>query len=88
MKSTSPGGPADGHRGPRERDRATTGEDVLLPQMGGPTGIVASITDPVGMVMEPGLVTYAVTRDIGGETQIFLVDFVRGANGVWCLDEM
>jgi hypothetical protein len=59
--------------------------DKLMPHM---AGIVASFSTPEIGSVSADLAEYAITRDIDGATHVFLLYFMKDANGVWRLNSM
>lgn len=59
--------------------------DVLLPHM---PDIVASFTSFQGVKIREGYAEYALNRTINGENHLFLIYFLKDADGVWRLEDM
>jgi hypothetical protein len=59
--------------------------DTLLPFM---PEIVASYSPLVQVSITRGLAEYAVTRLDGGTKRLYLINFLRDANGIWRIDGM
>ncbi len=58
---------------------------ALLPHM---PEIIASYSPPQRVSITSDIGEYAVNRTINGENKIFLIYFLRDADGVWRLDAM
>jgi hypothetical protein len=59
--------------------------DALLPQM---PEIIASYSSLQQVSISSDIGEYAVNRTINGENWIFLIYFLKDADGVWRLDAM
>jgi hypothetical protein len=59
--------------------------DLLGPNM---AESIASLSFPSGLDIQNQIAEYGINRTIDGVNRIFLVYFLRGADGVWRLDSM
>jgi hypothetical protein len=59
--------------------------EALLPHM---TEVVASFTAFQGVKIREGYAEYALNRTLNGENHLFLIYFLKDADGVWRLEAM
>ncbi len=69
----------------RAREKYGPVFDVLLSHM---SEIISSYSPLRGVTVAPGYAEYALNRTINGENRIFLIYFLKDADGVWRLDAM
>jgi hypothetical protein len=69
----------------RAREKYGPVFDVLLLHM---SEIISSYSPLRGVTVTPGYAEYALNRTINGEKRIFLIYFLKDADGVWRLDAM
>jgi len=69
----------------RAQDKFGPVFDVLLPHM---ADIVATFTSFRGTHIASGYAEYALNRTINGEDRLFLIYFLKDADGVWRLEAM
>jgi len=59
--------------------------DALLPFM---PDIIGSYSPLVTLTISDNVAEYGLKRTIDGQDRLFLVDFLRGDDGVWRVDSM
>jgi hypothetical protein len=70
---------------PQAREKYERVFDALSPDM---AAIVASFTSFRGVSVAEGFAEYALNRTIDGENRLFLIYFLKDADGVWRLEAM
>ncbi len=70
---------------PRAREKYERVFDALLPDM---AAIVATFTSFRGVSVAEGYAEYALNATINGENRLFLIYFLKDADGVWRLEAM